>query len=242
MPNDEQQIIYDVNAKPRAKLMGMIFLYALVALLISGIVAVGISLLFTYFLPINEEANALIYYVIIGVSAFALIGMMIWIQIGVFRNKTKHIVIPFIIYACLMGFFLSSFTLFIDFYTIAIAFGITCLCFLAMFLVGYFSKANLNYLGIVIGFLFMGAFLLMGINFLMMFFAPVAWTYLDWIVTFVFFVAIMLITAVDVFNIRRLIDSGMMTQNLALYCAFNIYVDFIYIFIRVLAIIIRSRR
>ncbi len=242
MTNKEQQIIYDADAKPSSKMMGMIFLYALVALLISGVVSIAASILFTYLLPISEEANALIYYIIIAVSGFALIGMMIWIQIGVFRNKTRHILIPFIIYACLMGFFLSSFTIFIDFYTIAVAFGITCLCFLAMFLVGYFSKVNLNYLGIVVVILFVGALLLTGINFIMMFFAPIAWTYIDWIVTFAFFAAIMLITAIDVYNIRRLIDNGMVTQNIALYCAFNIYVDFIYIFIRVLAIIVRSRR
>ena len=43
-------------------------------------------------------------------------------------------------------------------------------------------------------------------------------------------------------NMKRIAESGAATPNLALYCAFNLYVDFIYILIRVLSFFMRNRR
>ena len=65
---------------------------------------------------------------------------------------------------------------------------------------------------------------------------------LGWIVTFASFGAIMLITAFDVWRIRRISESGQASKNLALYCAFNIYIDFIYMFMRIAMILSRVSR
>jgi FtsH-binding integral membrane protein len=55
------------------------------------------------------------------------------------------------------------------------------------------------------------------------------------------FAFILLITAVDVYRIKQTSELGMMSENLAIFFAFQIYYDFIYIFIRILAFI-ASRR
>ena len=54
-----------------------------------------------------------------------------------------------------------------------------------------------------------------------------------YIIDFVIFIAIMLLTLVDIVRITRIAEQGEMSTNLALYCSFIIYVDFIYIFIRI---------
>ena len=57
---------------------------------------------------------------------------------------------------------------------------------------------------------------------------------LMWIVNFALFGAMMLITIVDMVRIKNIANSGGMNDNLSLYCAFTLYNDFIYIFVRVL--------
>ena len=56
-----------------------------------------------------------------------------------------------------------------------------------------------------------------------------------WIAEFVMFGAMLLITAIDMNNIKKIaMTTEGSSTNVALFCAFNLYVDFIYIFIRVL--------
>lgn len=228
--------------RENARLMGMIFLFVLVGLFITGAVATGVAALFTYALPINEGNNFDIYFWTMIGSAVALFIMVIWVQVGVLRRPTKWMIIPYIFYAVIMGIFLSSFTMFIDFYVIGVAFGITCLCFGTMALVGYFSKANLNYLLFVIIALFAGGTVLALVNLLFYFVLPIYWDVTYWIITFVFFAVIMLVTCFDVYNIKQIIERGQMSGSLALYCAFTLYVDFIYLFIRILLILIMAKR
>jgi len=47
----------------------------------------------------------------------------------------------------------------------------------------------------------------------------------------------MLITIFDVWRVKKIAQRGEQTNNVALFCAFNLYVDFIYIFIRVLSFV-----
>ena len=56
-----------------------------------------------------------------------------------------------------------------------------------------------------------------------------------WIIDFVCFALILLVTAIDMHNIKKIVDSsqGMNGNNLAIYCAYCLYVDFINILIRV---------
>ena len=59
-----------------------------------------------------------------------------------------------------------------------------------------------------------------------------------WIVSFALFAAMMFITIFDIWNIKKICEKGEMSTNLELYCAFTLYVDFIYILIRVLYFLI----
>ncbi|MDD3841246.1 MAG: hypothetical protein PHI75_00800, partial [Bacilli bacterium] len=53
------------------------------------------------------------------------------------------------------------------------------------------------------------------------------------------FVAMLLITMYDVWRIQQIANRGGESNNLALYCAFSLYVDFMYILMRLIFILIR---
>ena len=104
-----------------------------------------------------------------------------------------------------------------------------------MFLISYLSKGSLNFLGVIgIGLLIGAALIgLVGWIFILTGFLG-AYMHLYWIVSFISFAAIMFITIWDMWRIKKIAEAGEMNDNLALFCAFTLYVDFIYLFLRVL--------
>lgn len=61
---------------------------------------------------------------------------------------------------------------------------------------------------------------------------------LYWVISFAIFAAMMFITIFDIWNIKKITERGEMSTNLELYCAFTLYVDFIYILIRIIYFLI----
>lgn len=146
--------------------------------------------------------------------------------------------IPFVLYAIVMGVFISGFTMFVPFYLIAISFGLTCFTFGIMFVIGWFTKRDLSILGMIgfgmmIGILFIGLF-----NVIWMLFFP-GFEMIYWVISYGMFAAMLLITIFDINRVKRIADSGEQSNKTAILCAFNLYVDFIYIFIRILSIVVR---
>lgn len=214
----------------RGKFFGLIFGYAGIGFLISAAVAFLTGLL----VSTVEFGGQLYVGLVIGASVVQII-LIFWISFVVFRRQ-KRMLVPFILYAIVMGVLLSSIFLFLDWYTIGLTLLLTCLVFGLMAAVGYFSKANLSSLGLV------GLGLLVGSIFLSLFNFFIGSDMITWVVTFVSFGAIMLITAFDVWRIRKEIEYGVMDKQRALFHAFSIYVDFIYIFVRIAYILGMTRR
>ena len=107
-----------------------------------------------------------------------------------------------------------------------------------MFLIGWFTKRDLSILGMIgfgmiIGLLFIGLF-----NVIWMLFFP-GFEMIYWVVSYGMFAAMLLITIFDINRVKRIADSGEQSNKTAILCAFNLYVDFIYIFIRILSIVVR---
>ena len=135
-----------------------------------------------------------------------------------------------------MGVLLSPIALY-DFYVLLVSFGSTCLAFAVMALIAWTSKKNLSSLAVIgMGLLF-GALILSLVNLIFYFVAPATYTILYAAVSAIFFIAIILLTIVDLKRVKEIANSGMATKNLAMLCALNLYVDFIYIFIRILRIV-----
>lgn len=225
-----------------AKVFGYMFLF----LLITTVVTFGLAFLFNYLLTnaASTDAKNGIFraeLVVAIASGIALIIMSIVTRVVLLKGQ-HAIMVPAVIYSILMGALMGVLSSLITevyangWFCIGISFGITTAIFGIMALIGLASKSKLNALPIIAGGLFMGA-LLISVVLLIMMLVPglrqyYVWWY--WILMFAIFAAVMLTTIWDIRNIKTFAQNGALTKNLSMYLAFNLYVDFIYILLRVL--------
>ena len=139
----------EVTLADGTKFTGAVFLYMLLALTITGVVAVLLGLIFEkLFYTANRGTFNQAYTITLIVSLVLYIPTMIVTQALALKNS-KGMVPAYVIYSITMGIFLSTFTNFIPFYEIAIAFGGTCLAFGLMTLIAWFSKKSVSMFAII---------------------------------------------------------------------------------------------
>ena len=224
-----------------------IFLYMFVGLLITAGVAVGLGLIFSNILgkPNISDAElsqaALTYFIIMGISALGVLILSVVLNVVLYRGN-HSLIVPSILFTIFMGVLLSSFTIFIDWSVLGLAFGITAGTFGLMALIAFLSKGNLSGLAVAGIGLLIGAVLLGLVNWIMWLVSPSTWSSLNVIISFILLAAMMLITIYDMWRIKKICEHGEMNTNIELYCAFTLYTDFIYILIRILLIILASKR
>ena len=221
-------------------------------LLVTTIVSIGLGILFSWLLtrnPVDSEAyqnTCYAFFAVLGVSFVGVLVCSILMNIGTAFKKLNLKVIG-TIYSVLMGVSLSTIVMFVPWWIIAMAFGITTLIFGLMFVIAKTTKANLTPVGLVGRGLLGGAFLFMlifGIIALINFFSNnpfLSWT-MYWLYTgidAVIFIAIILITMYEMWNVVKIAQKGEGSEDLATYMAFSLYVDFVYILIRVIYILLR---
>lgn len=220
------------QAGSRAVNMAKVYGYLFLALLFTGGIAFGVGYLFTLWLNADfDRANAGMMIILI-ISAIGLFILSFVVHGVAFRNK--HSVLPYYIaYVTLMGTLLSTMTMFIDWRILGVAFGITSLIIALDAFIALFAKSNFNFVAMMGLTLLLGAGLVFFFSWLMIFMFPGVFGPLLYVIDFVVFVAIVLLTLVDIVRINKIAQQGEMSNNLSLYCSFIIYVDFIYIFIRI---------
>lgn len=255
---DDKNVIYnspnqESSNKPTSKLastswsIAKVFMYMFMFILISGVVAAGMILIINQSLyhGADPEMMAKVYLGLLIGSAIGLFILMLVINFVLLRGR-HSVLVPGIIYSTLVGILLSSVTLVLvanfgetdGLRLIGMAFGITCGTYLIMSFIAFLSKGNMNVYLIAISGLFIGSIALILLNLFL------RSSMISWIISFAIFALIIFTTIYDLHNMKRIAESGQMTRNLELYCAFNLYVDFINIFLRVLyyLIIIFGRR
>lgn len=238
---DEPQIVGSVNT---SKTLAKCFGYMAIGLLISAGVAFGVGALFAnlifgdyIFTGQFTDANqtAMIAYTTIMILSF--IGLLIDSFVMNFTfARGKHSIWPaYIVYATLMGIFLSSFLLVgVDFVTIGSAAGVSALVFGVLFCVGYFSKKDLNFAS-YIGISVLSTVAMFGLFGMILFFLiPGAAFVYNIVFSVVLAIVLLIVIAADAYNVKQILQRGAVNDNLALYLAFNMYCDFIVLFIRIL--------
>lgn len=246
----EVQVSSPNEKSTQKRLLAKCFGYMSLGLAISALVAFLASLLFVYVLSwtsdpstgVVSDAAYVGYLAVMIVSGIGLLIDGIVVNAVIAKNK-RSAWAPYIIYCVLMGILLSSLLIAgISFYTIAETFLLTSFAFLAMFLIGYFSKANLNVFGMILGMVAM--MLLLSASFwgIMVLITGNSFLYYlyDMVVSGVVMLVSILVVAIDAYNIKRLLANGEGMKNLALFCAYEMYCDFIVIFLRVLYILMLS--
>lgn len=226
-----------------------VYLWMTLGLVITGLVAFFLPSLLT--LMANQfswSADVLgnVYLGLLITSIVLMLPAMFLISFKAWKPKSALMTISYIVYTFLMGILLSSVFLVVlassesygDYIsTIGVSFLISAFSFLVMGLIGLFSKRNLGVLLPLLITLCLGSGIISLVNFFLG--SPM----LYWIVDFVCFGIILVVTAIDMNRMKQLAENGGLSSetNIALYCAFNLYVDFINIFIRVVYYVMVSK-
>ena len=233
-------------------LIGRVYGYMFFGILLTAVIAFGVGMAFNYWIfgtlntanidyTIENNLNAqgvMTLLVVLIVSAIALLVMSFVVHIVFLRGK-HSVFTPAFIYCCLMGLVLSSLVIFIPWEILGITFLITALMFGVMFLISWATKGSMHFLGVIGIGLFMGAGILSLIGFILSLTGALGdYMGLYWIISLITFAAMMFITIWDMWRIKQIAQAGQMNDNLALYCAFTLYVDFIYLYLRVLRFVI----
>ncbi len=206
-----------------------VFAWMFAAIVITFAVAFGGAILLSYIDPS-------IYLGVMIAAAVAQIVLIFVINFsGILSKKQGSVKVPFILYSIVMGILMSGIIAFTEISTILYALGATAICFGSMALIGWIGKTNMNVMSRIAMGLGLGSLVLVLLNYF------IGSETIGWIVSFALFAFIMLITAVDVYRMKKTAESGQMTENLAIFFAFQIYYDFIYVFIRVLSFIQANR-
>jgi|LAHS01.1.fsa_nt_gb uncharacterized protein len=245
----ENSAVYTEDGKRvSTKFLGMVFLYMFIGLAITALT----SFCFAYFLTanfratngtdvLNEQGMNILIFTVIASFIIALIDSFTMPFLSSRTGKAPWI--GYIVYALCMGLSLSVILLVgIPFDLIGEAFGITALVFLVMALIGGFSKVDLSPLA------FIGIALAIGLLMVSLFwgiYMAVAGYQTYYLYYYLgsmgLIVVMMLFVAFDVNRMVAIAQKGMATTNTALYCAFQLYGDFIVLFIRILYLLLATQ-
>lgn len=213
--------------------LAKVFGYMFVGLLITGLVAFGLAFAFFNWMQLDFEGASNALFILMIVSAITTLVLTIIINFSISKQKLRHILVPAILYAVVMGVMLSTFVLFLDWRLLGGAFLATSLIFGIMALIALISKGNLNGLAIIGMGLVFGAGIVSLFTWFLFLISPGTFEVFYWIISLGMFAGMMFITMWDIWRIKKIAESGYLTNNISLYCAFNLYIDFIYIFIRI---------
>ncbi len=226
-----------------------VYLWMTLGLVITGLVAFFLPSLLTLMatqFSWSSETLGNVYLGLLIASAVLMLPAMFLITFKAWQPKSALMTASYVIYTFLMGILLSSVFLTVlatsDSYgdyisTIGVSFLISAFSFFVMGLIGLFSKRNLGVLLPLLITLCLGSLTISLVNVFLR--SPMIY----WIIDFVSFAIILIVTAIDMNRMKQLAENGGLSSetNIALYCAFNLYVDFINIFLRVLYYVMASK-
>ncbi|MGI6713611.1 MAG: Bax inhibitor-1 family protein [Bacilli bacterium] len=231
--------------RSRTSLLAGAFGWLFIGLLIAMALAVGIALIINAQVAnaVDDAAIELLlerYLVALAICGLVQFIMIFVVQFRILRRGAEgsNLLIPYVLYTANTGVLLSFLVLITEIEVLVMALGLTVVIFGLMALYARFTKQNLIGVGLVATFLIIGALILGLFNWLLQS------DIIGWIVTFAFFGAVMLITMYDIWQLQRISETGANSRNLALFFALHLFIDFVYILVRVIYFlnIARSRR
>ena len=209
------------------KMFSKIFMWMFIGLAITF----GIG----YYVSIND---VMLYNVFSKYYIFLIIAelvVVIWLSAKIWKLKPMTAKILFCLYAFLTGLTFSSIFVVYQITSIVYVFGITSLIFLIFALIGYFTKIDLTKIGIYLFMALLGIVICSIVN---MFVGNETFNLGLTIVGLVIFI---IYVAYDIQIIKRNLYMIDQEDNLAIYGALQLYLDFINIFLRLLQLFGRSR-
>ena len=172
------------------------------------------------------------YYWLLVIAELVVV---IWLSARIRKMKPTTAKILFCAYSFLTGLTFSSIFVVYEISSIIYVFGITALLFLIFALIGYFTKIDLTKIGVYLFMALLGVIICSIINIF------VGSETFDLGITIVCLIVFIIYIAYDMQIIKRNLYLIPEEDNLAIYGALQLYLDFINIFLRLLQLFGRSR-
>ena len=205
-----------------------VYMQMAAALSITGLVAYFLSQSVDFWTFLTENTS------LIWVIFIAQICLVIWISARLVKMSMTTATLLFILYSAMMGVTMSSIFMIYTMSSIASVFFITAGMFLAMSLLGYFTRMDLTRIGSLLFMALIGVVIASVVNIFL------GSETLYWIISYVAVVVFVGLTAYDTQKIKEmLVEYGNvdeMGQKLALFGALTLYLDFINLFLYLLRI------
>ena len=163
------------------------------------------------------------------VYAIIEIGLVIFFSLKIRTMSSTTAKICFLLYSFVTGLTFSFLFLVYELYSMIYVFGITALLFGIFALIGYFTKIDLSKFST---FLFMGLLAIVICSLINMFIGNETF---DLILTIIGIVIFLGYTAYDIQKVKYNLDT-FPQDNLAIYGALELYLDFINLFLKLLSL------
>ena len=198
---------------------------------------IGLAITFGvgYYVSLNEN---MLYNVFSKYLWFFLIAefiVVIALSAGIRKMQPLTAKILFCVYSFLTGLTFSSIFVVYNITSIVFVFGITSLLFLIFALIGYYTKVDLSKLGVYLLMALLGVIICSIINIF------VGSETFDLGITIVCLLVFIAYIAYDIQVVKRNLYLIENEDNLAIYGALELYLDFINIFLRLLRFFGNSR-
>ena len=202
---------------------------------IYGWLCIGLLISFITGYYVSTKQN-MVYNLANGYLILALveIGVCIWLSAGIRKMQTMTAKILYCLYAFLTGLTLSFLFVYFKLDSIVYVFGITSIVFAIMAIFGHFSKKDITGIGPILS---MAVFGIIIASFINLFVGSATF---DLGITIV---GIIIFTIYIAFDIQRVkyIANSLEEDKAAIICAFQLYLDFINLFIKLLRLLGKSK-
>ncbi len=210
------------------KLLSKSFLWMCIGLLVTFVTGFGVSM--------NERMLENIF----GGSGFWILVLLEFVLVIVLSARVMKMnpttaKISFILYSFVSGLTFSSIFVVYELTSIMMIFLISAIIFGIMAFIGYTTKVDLSRVGFYLLMALLGVILVSIIN---IFLGNGTLEIIICIICLLLFIGI---TAYDVQKIRALESTGLPEDNLAIYGALELYLDFINIFLQILELFAKNK-
>lgn len=172
-----------------------------------------------------------------GYWIFVIVELLLVIVLSarIMRMKPATAKVCFLLYSFVSGLTFASIFVYYAIDSIMIIFLVAAIIFAVMAIIGYTTNVDLTRIGTYLFFALVAVLVVALINIF------IGSSMLAMIISIVCVLIFIGITAYDVQKIKALENSGLPKENLAIYGALDLYLDFINLFIHLLSIFGRSR-
>ncbi len=200
-----------------------------------GITAV-VSFVISRFMEQIYTRFAGIFSAVLIASIVVELGLAIFFAARLKKMKKGTAWFCYILYSVLTGISLSTILYYYTDSSVFVAFGASCIMFLVMALIGQNSKADLSKFS---GIVFPALLALIIVSLLNVFFFKNQ--YIQWALNYLGVIIFLFLIAYDMQKLRSFYDQSFgdneLGEKLMIYGAFQLYLDFINLFIRLLEIL-----